>query len=170
MIGPFDSKRTVVVSNFPVDVGEDELTIHFQKQKNGGGDVDEVVMDGSVAFVIFDLPEGLECFTRMLLNIICGTKIVSVGKLSTQKVQVLSVSEMIKQNSTKVLLREVSTGSRRMAFARNVEFYFIISGTERNLYIPFVHITRAVDSIFLHSIKQIFSSHSVLSFQYIHTY
>ena len=85
MIEPFDSKRTVVVSNFPVDVGEDELTIHFQKEKNGGGDVDKVVMDGSVAFVIFDFPEGLESFTCML-NIISGTKIVSVGKLSTQKV------------------------------------------------------------------------------------
>ena len=58
MIEPFDSKRTVVVSNFPAGVGEDELTIHFQKEKNGGGDVDKVVMDGSVAFVIFDFPEG----------------------------------------------------------------------------------------------------------------
>ena len=54
----YDLERTIVVSNFPEDVGEDELTIHFQKEKNGGGDVDEVVVDGSVAFVIFDSPEG----------------------------------------------------------------------------------------------------------------
>ena len=84
MIEPLDSKRTVVVSNFPADVGEDELTIHFQKEKNGGGDVDKVVMDGSVAFVIFDFPEGLESFTCML-NITSRTKIVSVGKLSTHQ-------------------------------------------------------------------------------------
>ena len=55
-------ERTIVVSNVPADVGEDELTIHFQKEKNGGGDVDHVMVDGSVAFVIFDLPEGLEPF------------------------------------------------------------------------------------------------------------
>ena len=53
-----DRERTIVVSNFPEDVGEDKLMIHFKKEKNGGGDVNEVVMDGRVAFVIFDLPEG----------------------------------------------------------------------------------------------------------------
>ena len=58
----FDAKRTVVVSNFPTDTSEEELTIHFQKEKNGGGDVEVVVVDGNIAFVIFDLPEGLECF------------------------------------------------------------------------------------------------------------
>jgi hypothetical protein len=55
-----DPKRTVVVLNFPSNVGEDELTIHFQKEKNGGGDVDDVLLDGSVAFVTFDMHEGLE--------------------------------------------------------------------------------------------------------------
>ena len=58
----YDPKQTVVVSNFPADIEEDELTIHFQKEKNGGGDVDEVVVDGRVAFVVFDSPEGLEYF------------------------------------------------------------------------------------------------------------
>ena len=58
----YDPKQIVVVSNFPANVEEDELMIHFQKEKNGGGDVDEVVVDGSVAFVIFDSPEGLEHF------------------------------------------------------------------------------------------------------------
>ena len=64
----YDSKRTIVVSNFPADVGENELTIHFQKERNGGGDVDEVVVDGNIAFIIFDLPEGLECFIIKYLN------------------------------------------------------------------------------------------------------
>ena len=61
-------KRTVVVSNFPADVGEDELTIHFQNKKSGGGDVDEVVIDGNIAFVIFNSPEGLDCFIIEYLN------------------------------------------------------------------------------------------------------
>lgn len=59
----FDGERTVVVSNCPSDVGEDELTIHFQKKNNGGGDVDKIVLHGNVAFVIFDIPEGSEFFT-----------------------------------------------------------------------------------------------------------
>jgi hypothetical protein len=54
----FDPKRTVVVLNFPSNVGEDELTIHFQKERNGGGDVDDVALHGSVAFVTFDMPQG----------------------------------------------------------------------------------------------------------------
>lgn len=54
-----DPKRTIVVLNFPPNVGGDDLTIHFQKERHGGGDVDDVVVDGSVAFVTFDLPAGL---------------------------------------------------------------------------------------------------------------
>jgi hypothetical protein len=59
-----DPKRTVVVLNVPSNVGEDELTTHFQKERNGGGDVDDVVLHiSSVAFVTFDIHAGLEyCF------------------------------------------------------------------------------------------------------------
>ena len=63
----YDPEQTIVVWNFPEDVGEDELTIHFEKKKNGGGDVAKVVVDGSVAFVIFDLPEG-QRFLYSILN------------------------------------------------------------------------------------------------------
>jgi hypothetical protein len=58
----FDAERTVVVQNLPSNVGEDKLTIYFQSGKSGGGDVDKVVIDGSVAFVTFDEPEGLLYF------------------------------------------------------------------------------------------------------------
>ena len=64
----YDPKQIVVVSNFPANVEEDELMIHFQKEKNGGGDVDEAMVDGSVAFVIFDFPEGLEHFYKLFLD------------------------------------------------------------------------------------------------------
>jgi hypothetical protein len=66
-----DLKRTIVVLNFPSNVGEDELTIHFQKERNDGGDVDDVVLDGSVAFVTFDMSEGLEYFIYIPLNNVC---------------------------------------------------------------------------------------------------
>jgi hypothetical protein len=60
-----DPKRTVVVLNFPSNVGEDELTFHFQKEIIGGGDVDHVALDGRVAFVTFDLAEGLNSFISL---------------------------------------------------------------------------------------------------------
>ena len=58
----FDPKRTVVVLNLPSNIDEDELTIHFQKAKYGGGDVDEVKFgeDGTLAFVTFYEFEGLK--------------------------------------------------------------------------------------------------------------
>ena len=55
----FDPKRTVVVLNVPSNFRKAELTIHFQKSKYGGGDVNDVVVDGNVAFVTFDSIEGL---------------------------------------------------------------------------------------------------------------
>ena len=55
----FDPKRTVVVLNVPSNLRKAELTIHFQKSKYGGGDVNDVVVDKNVAFVTFDLAAGL---------------------------------------------------------------------------------------------------------------
>jgi hypothetical protein len=66
-----DPKRTVVVLNFPSNVGEDELTFHFQKERNGDGVVDDVVLDGSVAFVTFDISEGLDSFIYIPSNNVC---------------------------------------------------------------------------------------------------
>ena len=52
----------------------------------------------------------------------------------TRKVKVLSLPETIKEKSTfraKGLRRELVVHSRRRAFARNVDFCFIVSGSER---------------------------------------
>ena len=59
-----DPKRTVVVLNLPSGIDKDEITIHFQTAKYGGGDVDEVKFneDETVAFVTFYESEGLSCF------------------------------------------------------------------------------------------------------------
>jgi hypothetical protein len=66
-----DPKRTVVVLNSPSNVGEDELTIHSQKERNGGGNIDDVVVDGSASFVSFDMPEGLSSFIYVPSNNVC---------------------------------------------------------------------------------------------------
>ena len=59
----FDPERTIVVLNVPSTLGDDDLTIHFQTPKHGGGDVDDVIVgDGNVAFVTFDSAEGLRSF------------------------------------------------------------------------------------------------------------
>ena len=66
------------------------------------------------------------------------TNVASVGCVfnDTQKVKVLLLPETIKKKSTfraKALCRElvVTTNSRRRAFARNINFSFIVSGSER---------------------------------------
>ena len=67
----FDPKRIIVVLNLCSGIEEEKLTIHFQKAKHGGGDVDEVELseDGTAAFVIFHDSEGLKLYyTRNILK------------------------------------------------------------------------------------------------------
>ena len=70
------------------------------------------------------------------------TNVASVGSVfnDTRKVKVLSLPETMKEKSTfraKALRRELATNSRRRAFAQNVDFSFIVSGSERTL--PFAY-------------------------------
>ena len=74
-----------------------------------------------------------------ITNILFRTNVASVGSVfnDTRKVKVLSLPETIKEKSTfraKALRRELivhwTTNSRRRAFARNVDFSFIVSGSE----------------------------------------
>ncbi|PFX27331.1 uncharacterized protein LOC111327799 [Stylophora pistillata] len=50
--------RAVVISNIPRQITKDEIHIHFQKSKNGGGEVDDIWMtkDGK-AVIVFESPE-----------------------------------------------------------------------------------------------------------------
>ena len=58
------------------------------------------------------------------------TNVASVGSVfnDTRKVKVLSLPETIKEKST---FSNQRSNSQRRAFARNVDFSFIVSGTER---------------------------------------
>ena len=67
---------------------------------------------------------------------ISRTNVAIVGSVfnDTRKVKVLSLPETIKEKSmfrAKALRRELVKNFRRRAFARNVDFSFIISGSER---------------------------------------
>ena len=51
--------RTVLVSDLPEEVTENNVCIHFQKKKNGGGEVEKVEMlGGGKARIIFEESEG----------------------------------------------------------------------------------------------------------------
>ena len=53
-------EKSLLVSGLPEGVTEKEITIHFQKKRNNGGEVEKVVvLSGSTAIVIFEDPEGL---------------------------------------------------------------------------------------------------------------
>ena len=52
-------RRTVLVSNLPEGMTENNVWIHFQKKKNGGGEVEKVQMLGEgKARVVFEEREG----------------------------------------------------------------------------------------------------------------
>ncbi|XP_001633623.3 uncharacterized protein LOC5513401 [Nematostella vectensis] len=71
-LSPFDLKeldeemaaRSVIVKDFPVQVTDKDLCIHFQKSSNGGDDVDEVRLvpehNPTTAIVTFDDPNTVE--------------------------------------------------------------------------------------------------------------
>ena len=51
--------RSIVVSNLPAYCHYNELTIYFQKHKNGGGDIENIEMvEKGTAVVTFDEPES----------------------------------------------------------------------------------------------------------------
>ena len=55
-----EKSRTILVSNLPDGVTEGDVHIHFQKKKNGGGEVEKVTVlpEGNTALVVFEDPEG----------------------------------------------------------------------------------------------------------------
>jgi hypothetical protein len=55
-----EKSRTILVSGLPEGVTESDVHIHFQKKKNGGGEVEKVTVlpEGNTALVVFEDPEG----------------------------------------------------------------------------------------------------------------
>ena len=55
-----ENGNTILVSNLPEGLTENNIHIHFQKEKNGGGDVQEVILflGNKQALVVFEDPEG----------------------------------------------------------------------------------------------------------------
>ena len=54
------AERSVVVQNIPPDTAADSIVIHFQRQKNGGGEIDHVhIPEKGTAVITFESSEGL---------------------------------------------------------------------------------------------------------------
>ena len=52
--------RSIVVSNISPQTTKEGVIIHFQKRKNGGGDIDRIyIQKNGTAVVTFDEREGL---------------------------------------------------------------------------------------------------------------
>ena len=87
MLGPLEGdqeQRSLVVQNLPQKVTKQEITIHFQKIKNGGGDVDKVTMIGeNIAVVTFDEREGKYDWFNLSYFILNSYKILSHAKKDT---------------------------------------------------------------------------------------
>ena len=58
-IDPTNVSRSIYVTGFQATTRSEELIIHFQRKKNGGGDIDSIIISKRGAAVItFDDPEG----------------------------------------------------------------------------------------------------------------
>jgi len=52
--------KSVLISNISPKLRRDDIMIYFQKQKYGGGEVDDVfITEDGTAVIVFDKPEGL---------------------------------------------------------------------------------------------------------------
>lgn len=52
--------RSISVSGFPKETTANELVIHFQKRKHGGGDIECIhITDKGVAVIVFHEPTGI---------------------------------------------------------------------------------------------------------------
>ena len=52
--------RSIVVNNMPEEALEEDIIIHFQKWRHGGGDIDHVRMrEGGTVVLTFKNDEGL---------------------------------------------------------------------------------------------------------------
>ena len=59
--------RSVVVSNIPPQTADESIVIYFQRQNNGGGEIDHVHISGKgTAIITFESSKGLciACSTK----------------------------------------------------------------------------------------------------------
>ena len=98
-------ERTVVVSDLPEGATENNVFIHFQKRKNGGGEVEKVtVLPGNEAIVLFQDPEVAkrvaereQIFKGKLLNVklqSSETTIEAAEEDSSEKERTVLVSDL----------------------------------------------------------------------------
>ena len=59
-INPRNVSRSIYVTGFRTQPRVDDLIIHFQRRKNGGGDIESIVISGKkvAAVITFDREEG----------------------------------------------------------------------------------------------------------------
>ena len=58
-IDPTRASHSIYVTGFPATTKSEDLIIHFQRKKNGGGDIGSITISKPGAAVItFDSPEG----------------------------------------------------------------------------------------------------------------
>ena len=62
-------KRKVLVSGLSEGITENAVKIHFQKKRNGGGDVEKVnLLKDGFAEIVFEKAEGERNFHRCILK------------------------------------------------------------------------------------------------------
>ena len=77
-IDPTSISRSICVAGFPTGTKSEDLIIHFQRKKNGGGDIESITINKrGTAVITFDNPDG-EISCRLLCFWLTGRYIWEV--------------------------------------------------------------------------------------------
>ena len=70
VINPTSFSRTILVTGFQASTTPEDLIIHFQRKKYGGGDIESIaVSNRGIAVITFDKPEGeIGYYVQFLAN------------------------------------------------------------------------------------------------------
>ena len=62
-INPTSISRSILVTDFQATTTPEDLIIHFQRKRNGGGDIESIAVNNrGTAVITFEKPEGEICY------------------------------------------------------------------------------------------------------------
>lgn len=77
-VDPTSISRSIFVTGFKTTIKSEDLIIHFQRRRNGGGDIESVTISKrGTALITFDSPDGERGFLAYVSVLLAGGAICS---------------------------------------------------------------------------------------------
>ncbi|KAJ7374759.1 positive regulation of interleukin-4-mediated signaling pathway [Desmophyllum pertusum] len=156
-IDPTSASHSIYVTGFPTTTTSDALLIHFQRKKNGGGDIGSITITKPGAAVItFDSPEVVQSVLQQKQKFEGVVLTVEPYVESTQKDDqnfevfelvsaelCLETVEFLTQEQTSTLLKEIAGKTGIMWFQSSENF--MMSGTFKQVEVSRIYLQQAIN-------------------------